>query len=95
MALFIDNDFKGVTSFYSAERDTLLSNCQADDYVDTLSLYTLTPGVESSFANLRVCEDFCPAVSGDSLLKDNNISLEDPFKIFESHENGAMNELLN
>lgn len=97
VALFIDNDYKGMTSFYSLVRDAYLS-CQANDFVDTLSLYTLTPGVESSFANIRVCDDLCPRTAGSlevNALMDGKKALDDPFRVFEKDQNAAMYELLN
>lgn len=74
VALFINDDFKGVASFYSKERDSFL-DCSKTDYVDTLSLYTLTPGVQSSFADIRICENLCPSfsASGKPLKADSTL----------------------
>lgn len=74
IAFFIDGKFQLLTPFYSLERDKALKVAQCEDEgnsVNTLSLYTLTPGVTSSFRGVRVCEDFCayPTQDGTSDLK--------------------------
>lgn len=60
--------------------------------VDTVSLYTLTPGVTSSFRALRVCTSICPKSDLDFVLKelsgkDTDEPLSDPYVVFT--ENGA------
>ena len=57
-AFFIDGKFKTRTEFYTLERDAQLS-CDVH-FVNTLFLYTLTPGVTSSFKDIRLCSNLCP-----------------------------------
>ena len=57
-ALFLDGQFKFSTEFYSKARDEQLL-C-ADPFVNTLMLYTLSPGTSSAFRDLRLCQDLCP-----------------------------------
>ena len=62
VALFIDGKYQLVTPFYSLERDKALKVAQCKEEgnsVNTLSLYTLTPGVTSSFRDLRICKGLC------------------------------------
>ena len=66
VAFFVDGTFRQQVPFYSSERDKFLrelapETCTAakKKVVDTLSLYTLTPGTTSSFAEVLVCQDFC------------------------------------
>jgi hypothetical protein len=53
VAFFIDGKFRTIVGFYSAIRDEFLAqkdkNCAKREFVNTLSIYTLTPGVTSSF----------------------------------------------
>ena len=69
VAFFIDGKYQLVTPFYSLERDKALkvAECEEEgDSVNTLSLYTLTYGVTSSFRDLRVCKDLCDSGQEDS-----------------------------
>lgn len=67
VALFVDNVFFTKEDFYSKERDKdLACSCDKEDLncwdkigVNTLMLYSLTPGTTSFFRDVRVCEDFC------------------------------------
>ena len=61
--------------------------------VDTISLYTLTPGATSSFRAIRVCTELCPKSDLDFVLKpmskeDDDEPLVDPFIVFS--ENGSI-----
>ena len=38
------------------------------DGIDTLMLYTLTPGVTSSFKNIQICDDICEGSDKNTLL---------------------------
>ena len=65
-----------------------------DSYVNTLSLYTLTPGVTSSFRDIRICDDLCDPLDRGSgktpathiLNKDGT----DPFSVFKESKNLSM-----
>lgn len=62
IAFFIDGKYQLVTPFYSLERDKALKVAQCKEEgnsVNTLSLYTLTPGVTSSFRDVRICKGLC------------------------------------
>ena len=57
-----------------------------DSFVNTLSLYTLTPGVTSSFRDIRMCDGLCDPLDRGSntpathaLDKDQS----DPFSVFK------------
>jgi len=82
-----------VTPFYSLERDKALKVAQCKEEgttVNTLSLYTLTPGVTSSFRDVRICEGICEFKSEDLELKyvqqlyekDSEEVLLNPFTVF-------------
>ena len=57
VAYFLDGQFKLKTAFYSHERDKLLE-CDSS-FVNKLSLYTLSPGVTSTFKDVKVCKELC------------------------------------
>ena len=62
VAFFIDGKYQLRTPFYSLERDKALKVAQCEEEgnsVNTLSLYTLTPGVTSSFRDIRICKGYC------------------------------------
>ena len=88
-AFFIDGLFHVLVPFYSLERDVAMKKAALDkgldcekSFVNTLSLYTLTPGVDSSFRELRVCEDLCPGPATIKLHEDLTVNLKDPFSVF-------------
>ena len=93
-AFFINGKYRTTTKFYSFMRDEhLKGQCEDSQKVDTLSLYTLTPGVTSSFRQLRVCTQLCPELpEALKLYKGSEPSeaLEDPLAIFESNSAQAM-----
>ena len=66
VALFIDGTERLTTPFFSKARDDLiekdLQKCESQVGVNTLSLYSLTPNVTSSFHSVRLCTELCPDV---------------------------------
>lgn len=59
VALYVDNEFKTIASFYSKDRDAKMG-CTKANSVNTLSLYNLSPGTTTKFRDIRVCKDLCP-----------------------------------
>ena len=57
VAFFLDGQYQLKVPFYSLMRDDLLK-CDSS-FVNKLSLYTLTPGVTSSFKDVKVCKELC------------------------------------
>ena len=59
-----------------------------------LSLYTLTPGVTSTFRDIRVCSKLCPDNETSTIKlyngKDSSKLLPDPFMVFEVDFNTSM-----
>ena len=53
-AIFVDGVFLQKVAFYSEE----LIDCQ-ERWVDTLMLYSLTPGTRSAFKDIRLCTGLC------------------------------------
>ena len=97
MAFFIDGKFELVTKFYTHDRDShLKEKCEEGDSVDTISIYSLTPGTTSSFKALRACSEVCtPEQSAAIKLYKGDESaetpLDDPFIVFKEHsENNAV-----
>ena len=100
-ALFIDGKYVLLADFYSKARDEALT-CNHNS-VNMLSLYTLSPGVVSSFRDLRVCSDLCPSNEAVYLPlqekdKEDSPPLEDPFTVFTTqgadYLNGSVLALL-
>ena len=69
-------------------------------FVNMLSIYTLTPGVTSSFKSIRVCTELCPYTDDKKLLKlsesrssseEDLVALQDPFSVFS----GALLNLID
>ena len=60
-----------MTKFYSWARDEYLKDksCLNGDLVDSVSIYTLTPGATSSFRDLRICADLCSIEEDSSAIK--------------------------
>ena len=78
VAFFIDGKYQLVTPFYSLERDKALKSAGCEEEgnsVNTLSLYTLTPGVTSSFRDVRICKSLC-----------NDPPADKPYKILEFYK---------
>ena len=63
-----------------------LEQCNViESTVDTVSLYTLTPGATSMFRALRICSGFCPKSDIDissKKLRIDEAQLDDPFAVF-------------
>ena len=97
IAFFIDGKYRTMTKFYSFMRDEhLKGQCEDSQRVDTLSLYTLSPGVTSTFRQLRVCSQLCPTLEDQEsvirLYKGDEPTefLEEPLTIFgENRSNFA------
>lgn len=53
VAFFLDDEFKFIVKFYSYERDAQML-C-AESFANALILYTLSPGVQSAFKQIRLC----------------------------------------
>ena len=69
--MFVDGKHETFADFYHGESVFAeKAGYYEPDYtgIDTLMLYTLTPGVTSSFKNLQICEDICPDADKDTLL---------------------------
>ena len=56
-AVFVDGQFQQKTKFYSYERDEI-KKC-VEPFVNALLLYNLTPGVQSSLKDIRLCDTLC------------------------------------
>ena len=60
--LFIDDEYQTGADFYHGDtRYADKDGTYEPDYdgIDTLMLYTLTPGVTSSFKNIQICSQYC------------------------------------
>ena len=58
VALFLDGRYELMTEFYTKARDDQIL-CE-ERFVNSLMLYSLTPGVTSSFRDVRLCTGVCP-----------------------------------
>ena len=65
-----------------------------DSFVNTLSLYTLTPGVTSSFRDIRICDGLCDPLDRGSGKTPATHALDkdgtDPFKVFDEENNFSL-----
>lgn len=57
-AFFVDGEYVANTIFYSQERD-LQKSCD-QRFINAILLYSLTPGMTSTFKEIRLCTDLCP-----------------------------------
>lgn len=102
VGLFVDNVFFIKEDFYSKERDKDLAcnctkedlNCWDDVGVNTLMLYSLTPGTTSFFRDVRVCEEFCDELFTDPepmpKAPESNLEAEAPATLEECEEESSV-----
>ena len=79
-AIFVNGEYINKAKFFSAERDN--EKLCDKTFVNTLMLYSLSPGVESSFKDIRLCSELCPGTQqSDFPLTKGSKELEDPFAV--------------
>ena len=69
--MFVDGKHETFSDFYHgeslfADKDGFYEPIY--DGIDTLMIYTLSPGVTSSFKDIQICMDICPGTDKDKLL---------------------------
>ena len=64
-AFFVDGRYIVTNNFFSFDRD-VAKDCDLK-FINALMLYTLTPGVESTFKEIRLCTDLCPGTQESDL----------------------------
>ena len=73
--MFVDGEHQTFSDYYHgeylfADKDGFYEPTYTG--VDTLMLYTLTPGVTSSYRNIRICDKFCTTL--DEEMEKNSAS---------------------
>ena len=58
LALFVNGEYMSQVEFFTMDRDEMIE-CDKT-FVNALMLYTLTPGVTSTYKDIKLCSELCP-----------------------------------